>query len=52
MNLMAILIGLTAAAMLMLGFNMILPLNGAIDALCNLTGIVCALLFFGLVEDA
>jgi hypothetical protein len=49
---MAFLIGLTAAAMLMLGFNIILPLNGSVDALCDLTEIVCAMLFFGLVEDA
>jgi hypothetical protein len=37
--------------MLALGFNLVVPLSEAVDSLCAIVGIICALLFFGLAED-
>lgn len=42
--------GTCAAVMLALGFNMILPLGGVADTLCNLAGVASAIVFVGLAE--
>ena len=47
-----ILSGIGAAAMLALGFNMILPLGRVADALCDLAGVASAIVFLGLAEGA
>jgi hypothetical protein len=47
-----ILSGIGAAAMLALGFNIILPLGGAADTLCDLAGVASAVVFLGLAEGA
>jgi uncharacterized protein involved in response to NO len=47
---LTILTGLGAVGMLMLGFNMIAPLGQTGDTICDLAGIVCAMMFIGLVE--
>jgi hypothetical protein len=47
-----ILSGIGAAAMLALGFNMILPLGGAADTLCDLADVASAIVFLGLAEGA
>jgi hypothetical protein len=47
-----ILSGLGAAAMLALGFNVILPLGAAADSVCDLAGVVSAIVFLGLAEGA
>ncbi len=52
MNWALILSGMGAAAMLALVFNMILPLGGFADALCDLAGVASAVLFLGLAEGA
>ena len=41
-----------AAGMLALGFNMILPLGGAADTLCDLAGVASTIVFLGLAEGA
>ena len=43
--------GLGAVAMLALGFNMIAPLSETVDTFCDMAGIVCVMLFFGLAKD-
>jgi hypothetical protein len=52
MNWALILSGMGAAAMLALGCNMILPLGGLADTVCNLAGVVSAIVFLGLAEGA
>jgi hypothetical protein len=47
-----ILSGIGAAAMLALGFNIILPLGGAADTICDLAGVASAVVFLGLAEGA
>ena len=47
-----ILSGMGAAAMLALGFNMVLPLGGLADTLCDLAGVASAVVFLGLAEGA
>ena len=47
-----ILSGMGAAAMLALGFNMVLPLSGLADTLCDLAGVASAVVFLGLAEGA
>ena len=44
--------GLGAVAMFALGFNIIVPLSATVDTLCDLAGIICFMVFFGLTEDA
>jgi hypothetical protein len=46
-----VLAGLGAVAMLLLGFNMIVPLGENVDTLCDMAGIICAMLFLGLADD-
>ena len=48
----AVLSGIGAAAMLALGFNMILPLGRVMDDLCDLAGVASAIVFLGLAEGA
>ncbi len=50
MRWVVILSGIGAAVMLALGFNMILPLGGVADTLCDLAGVVSAIVFLGLAE--
>lgn len=45
-------IGLVAVVTLTLGFNTIVDLGQAVDTLCTLTGIICVILFFGLVDSS
>jgi len=47
-----ILSGIGAAAMLALGFNIILPLDRVADTLCDLAGVASAIVFVGLAEGA
>jgi len=47
-----ILSGIGAAAMLALGFNIILPLDRVADTLCDLAGVASAIVFLGLAEGA
>lgn len=47
-----VLSGMGAAAMLALGFNMILPLGGVADSVCDLAGVASAMVFLGLAEGA
>jgi hypothetical protein len=42
--------GLSGAALLALGFNMILPLSGTLDTACALAGAASAVVFFALVD--
>ena len=44
--------GLGAVVMLAFGFNTIVPLSEAVDTVCDLAGIVCVMLFFGLADDS
>ncbi len=52
MRLAAIVSGLGGVALLALGLNMIVPLSGAVDSLCNVAGVASTVMFFGLVEGA
>ena len=47
-----ILSGIVAAGMLALGFNVILPLGGGADTLCDLVGVASAIVSLGLAEGA
>jgi hypothetical protein len=42
--------GLVGAAMLALGFGLIVPLGGGIGGLCDLAGIASAMVFIGLID--
>jgi hypothetical protein len=42
--------GLVGAAMLALGFGLIVPLGGGIAGLCDLAGIASAMVFIGLID--
>ena len=42
--------GLICAAMLALGFNLLLPLGSGMESVCVLTGVASAMIFFCLVE--
>lgn len=42
--------GACAAGLLTLGFEMALPLGGALNSLCDLAGITAAIVFFGLAD--
>jgi hypothetical protein len=44
--------GVVCVAMLALGFNLLLPLGSGLQTACVLTGVVSAMVFFGLVEGA
>ena len=44
--------GVTCVAMLALGFNLLLPLGCGLEAVCLLTGVASAVVFFGLAEGA
>ncbi len=44
--------GVTCVAMLALGFNLLLPLGSGLEAVCLLTGVASAMVFFGLVDGA
>ena len=44
--------GVVCMATLALGFNLLLPLGSGLQTACVLTGVVSALVFFGLVEGA
>ena len=44
--------GVTCVAMLALGFNLVLPLGSALEAVCLLTGVASAVVFFGLADGA
>ena len=44
--------GLGAVAMFALGFNTIVPLSDGVDTVCDLAGIVCVMLFFGIADDS
>jgi hypothetical protein len=46
-----IMTGLGAVVTLTLAFNTIVGLGQAVDTLCALTGIICVMLFLGLVDD-
>ena len=46
-----ILSGMGAAAMLALGFNMVLPLGGLADTVCDLAGLASAVVFRGVRGD-
>jgi hypothetical protein len=47
-----ILSGVVFVAMLALGFNLLLPLGSGFETVCVLIGVVSAMIFFGLVDDA
>ena len=51
MNWPAVTTGLGAIVALTLAFNTIVDLGQAADTLCTMTGIICVILFFGLVDD-
>ena len=51
LSLPTVLAGLGAVAMLSLGFNLIVPLSETVGTVCDIAGIICALLFLGLAED-
>ena len=44
--------GAASIALLMLGFNMIVPLSSTMATICDLAGIICVILFIGLTENA
>ena len=44
--------GITCAAMLALGFNLLVPLGSGLEAVCLLTGVASAMVFLGLVDGA
>lgn len=44
--------GSLAAALLALGFNMVAPLGGGLDTLCDLAGVASGMLFIGLADGA
>jgi hypothetical protein len=46
-----VLAGLGAVAMLALGFNLIVPLSESVGTVCDLAGVICALVFFALADD-
>jgi hypothetical protein len=37
--------------MFALGFNVVVPLSETVGTVCDIAGIICALLFLGLAED-
>jgi hypothetical protein len=47
-----ILSGVASAAMLALGFNLLLPLGSGPETVCVLTGVASAMVFFGLMDGA
>ena len=47
----AVLAGLGAIGMLSLGSNLIVPLSESVGTVCDLAGIICALVFFALADD-
>lgn len=47
-----ILSGTAAAALLALGFNIVAPLGGGLDTICDLAGVVSGMLFIGLADGA
>ena len=50
MNWPVILSGVVCVGMLALGFNLLLPLSSGLEAVCDLTAVASAMVFFGLVE--
>jgi hypothetical protein len=44
--------GALAAMMLALGFEVITPLGGGLDTLCDLAGVASGMLFIGLADGA
>ena len=46
-----IMTGLGAVVTLTLAFNTVVDLGQAADTLCTMTGIICVMLFLGLVDD-
>ena len=42
--------GACGAALLALGFNLVLPLDATVSGLCNLVGAASAVLFVGLMD--
>jgi hypothetical protein len=52
MNWPVILSGLVSAAMLALGFKLLLPVGSGLEPVCVLTGVASAMIFFGLVDGA
>ena len=52
MNWPVIMSGIICAAMLALGFNLLVPLGSGLEAVCLLTGVASAMVFLGLVDGA
>jgi hypothetical protein len=50
MSWLLIMAGLVGAAMLALGFGLIVPLGEGIGGLCDLAGIASAMVFIGLID--
>jgi hypothetical protein len=44
--------GVTCVAMLALGFNLLIPLGGGLETVCDLAAVASGVLFFGLVDGA
>jgi hypothetical protein len=47
-----ILSGVSAAVLFALGFDVIAPLGGRLDTLCDLAGVASGMLFIGLADGA
>jgi hypothetical protein len=52
MNWPVIMSGVTCAAMLALGLNLLVPLGSGLETLCLLIGVASAMVFLGLVDGA
>jgi hypothetical protein len=44
--------GALSAALLALGFNLVAPLGGGLDTVCDLAGVASGMLFIGLADGA